>query len=575
VRPPAEPVPAASLALATLVALAVLSPWAFGGVLPGTRLTLTLAALLVAALVLLAGATRGGPALPAVPLWPLAGFLTLALFQLVPLPPSLHRLLAPGSHAVWHPADPDVARLLGAGACPVSVDPDTTLAALALTGGLLLLALLAAPALARPRDAVRAVAVVAACGFALSAYAILARARFGALLYGRIAVPTVAPFGPFVSKNHFAGWTVMAALVAAGLALGLADEARRRGRDWTTDVRAGAVIFALVSTLAMALASLASLSRGGAMALVAGGCCLLSLRLVRAGPRRSALVPSLVITIVLGVILVGLVPREAQERMRSLSGASFRLDTWKDALRLSSTSAGVGHGLGAFHDAYPRFKRGHGIVRVEHAENDYLETLAETGVLGLGLALTGLALLFAAGGRGIAEARDATVRGIGQGGVAALAALAVHSGVDFNLRIPSNAALAALTAAALAAAAGARPRTLARAPALVGAAAVLALAALAVTRPAGTWPAARSELVAAASAATPAVRRLRLERAEAILAGVLRKRPAHAESWLMLAGVHLALERRASAAAFARHAVSLDPERPGLREAAARIESAP
>ena len=57
-----------------------------------------------------------------------------------------------------------------------------------------------------------------------------------------IAVPTTAPFGPFVSKNHFAGWTEMAALLTAGLALGLADEARRRGRDWTADARAGGVI---------------------------------------------------------------------------------------------------------------------------------------------------------------------------------------------------------------------------------------------------------------------------------------------------------------------------------------------
>ena len=204
-------------------------------------------------------------------------------------------------------------------------------------------------------------------------------------------MPTIAPFGPFVSKNHFAGWTEMAALLTAGLALGLADEARRRGRDWTTDARAGGVILAVVASLSMALAALASLSRGGTLALAAGAFCLLALRL--GGARgRGALVATLVPTLVLGAVLVGLVPQEAHERMRSLSGASFRLDTWKDTLRLAASSPLLGHGLGAFHDAYPRFKRGHGIVRVEHAENDYLETLAETGALGLGLALAGLAL---------------------------------------------------------------------------------------------------------------------------------------------------------------------------------------
>ena len=117
-----------------------------------------------------------------------------------------------------------------------------------------LLASLAAPAFSRTRLTAAAVTAVAAGGFLLSAYAIFARARFGTLLYGRITVPTVAPFGPFVSKNHFAGYVVMAALLTAGLALGLADSARGRGRDWTTSSRAGVVVLAMVAAVAMGLA---------------------------------------------------------------------------------------------------------------------------------------------------------------------------------------------------------------------------------------------------------------------------------------------------------------------------------
>ena len=285
--------------------------------------------------------------------------------------------------------------------------------------------------------------------------------------------------------------------------------------------------------------------------------------------------PALAITILLGVLLVGLVPREAQERITTLSGASFRLETWRGALRLWSTSPLVGHGLGAFHDAYPRFKHGWGEVRVEHAENDYLETAAETGAVGLGLVLAGLVALIAAGVRGIAESRDALTRGIGQGGVAALAALAVHSGVDFNLRIPSNAALAALAAATVAAAAGLRPRPLPRAAGLALALGAAALGFATLARAPGAGPAVRVELAAAASAGVPAVRQLRLERAEAALVALLRRRPAHAESWLLLAGVEQALGRPATAAALARRAAWLDPSRTGLREAAAALEASP
>jgi len=545
-----------------------------GAVTPQALVLVSSLALLAAALALVAGALRGSLELPSVPLWPLASFLALVLLQLVPLPSALHRLLAPGSYTVWHPADATVAGVLGSAARPLSLDPGTTLGALALVAGLTLLAVLAAPALARPRTALRAVAVLAASGFLLSAYAIWARARFGSLLYGTIAVPTIAPFGPFVSKNHFAGWTELAALLTAGLALGLADEARRRGRDWTTDARAGGVILAVAASLAMALAALVSMSRGGALALAAGASCLLALRL--SGARgRGALVATLAPALVLGGVLVGLVPQEAHERMRSLSGASFRLDTWKDTLRLAASSPLLGNGLGAFHDAYPRFKRGRGFVRVEHAENDYLETLAETGALGLGLALAGVALLVGGAGAAQGPGPGAVVRGIRQGALAALGALSVHSLVDFNLRIPSNAALAALAAAAAAAAAGARPRPLSRPLAVGLGAGALALLAATARLPERPGLLARAELQGAASAGMPALRRLRLERASATLERALRRRPADAESWLLLGFTHQALGRPDTAAAFASHALALDPERPGLREAADRIAGAP
>ena len=556
------------------MAIAVLSPWFFGAVLPPALLAVAAAALVAAALALVAGAWRGGVALPAVPLWPLAAFFGLGLLQLLPLPDAAHALVAPGSQAVWRPAEAQVAAVLGPLARPVSVDPDSTLRAVALAGGLALLALVAAPAFSRPGPAVRAVAAVAAGGFVLAGYAILARARFGPLLYGTIAVPTVSPFGPFVSKNHFAGWIAMAALLVAGLALGLADGARGRGADWTAGPRAGAVILALVAALSMALAGLASMSRGGAFALAAGGACLLGLRLRRGGARPGRLLPSLALAGVLGLVLVALLPTEAQERMRTLSGASFRLDTWRDSLRLAASSPVLGHGIGAFHDAYPRFKRGYGIVRVEHAENDYVETLAETGAPGLAFALAGLGLLLAAALRGIAAGGDRTVRGIGTGAVAALAALAVHSAVDFNLRIPSNAALAALVAAAAAGTAGIRPRPLPRVAALALGLGAFGLLLAAVALPRSPWLAARREAVFASTAASADVRQLRLERAEISLAQLLQRRPAHAESWLMLAGVRAATGDAAAGAALARHAAWLDPGRPGLREAAQALGGA-
>ena len=123
-----------------------------GAVTPQALVVVSSLALVASALVLAAGAARGSLELPPVPLWPLASFLALALLQLRaaaggPAPAARTWLVR-----VWHPANVAVASVLGGAARPLSLDPGTTLHALALTGGLGLLAVLAAPALVAAAD---------------------------------------------------------------------------------------------------------------------------------------------------------------------------------------------------------------------------------------------------------------------------------------------------------------------------------------------------------------------------------------------------------------------------------------
>ncbi len=551
-----------------LVGLAALSPWPFGSVTPLAVHLLTVVALTTSAVVLAWAPADGGLRLPGLPLFPLLGLLALGLLQLLPLPAALHAALAPGSHAVWSPASSAAQAVLGGGPHPVSVHPEATCRALLFGSGLLSLALLAAPALARAKNALLATALVAAGGVGVSAYGILARGRFGSLLYGRIPVPTVSPFGPFVSKNHFAGYVGMAALLALGLAVGLARGGG--GRGWTSSRRAAGVVLALVAALAMALGVLVSLSRGGAVSLAAGVLVFLALRVRerRGEDRVGRFLPSLAVAVALAALLLLVLPPQAHERLRSLADTSFRLDTWRDTLRMASSSPWVGQGLGSFEDAYPPFKSGHGELRVEHAENDYLETLAEAGLLGLSLAVAALLL----GAARVHAARPATLlRGLGAGALAGLVALLVHSLFDFNLRIPSNAILAAFLASVAAAGAPVRlaPAWASRAAAAAfGVAVLLALPRRAFpVDPSVPWEEARNEARLAAASVVPEARFLRLDRTERMLRTILRSRPAHAEAWLLLAGTR-AERGDPSAGDLARHAVALDPERPDLRSAA-------
>ena len=138
----------------------------------------------------------------------------------------LHRWIAPGSAAVWHPDVPAAAAVLGPGPHPISLYPEATGRWIAFATGVVALALAAAPALRDRRLLLRASISVVAGGLLVAVYGLVARLAFGDKLYGFLTVPTIAPFGPFVSKNHFAGYVEMAAL-SRGWAWRLAWPTRR------------------------------------------------------------------------------------------------------------------------------------------------------------------------------------------------------------------------------------------------------------------------------------------------------------------------------------------------------------
>ena len=98
----------------------------------------------------------------------------------------------------------------------------------------------------------------------------------------------------------------------------------------------------------------------------------------------------------------------------------------------------TGVGLGAFETAYPIYTRSDGSLLVSQAHNDYLQILADCGVIGGGLAIWFIAATLAAVLRGL-KSRDRLVRGLSLGSGAGIIAMLVHSAFDFNLQITSNA----------------------------------------------------------------------------------------------------------------------------------------
>jgi O-antigen ligase len=111
---------------------------------------------------------------------------------------------------------------------------------------------------------------------------------------------------------------------------------------------------------------------------------------------------------------------------------------WANTIGIFSEFPIFGAGLGTFKSVYPEYEE-HGILmRIKHAHNDFLEYLAELGVVGFLLLLGGILFVFATSFLIWRLRRFPLAKGLALGGIIAVINILVHSLVDFNLHIPAN-----------------------------------------------------------------------------------------------------------------------------------------
>ena len=117
--------------------------------------------------------------------------------------------------------------------------------------------------------------------------------------------------------------------------------------------------------------------------------------------------------------------------------ASMRRDTWK--IFLQHPVAGTG--LGTLQIVYPPYESLYDGRIVNHTHNDYLEALAETGILGGLCCAWFLGALFRESLKRLRQLNNSFAGALQLSGLVACAGFLLHSLVDFNLHIPSNALL--------------------------------------------------------------------------------------------------------------------------------------
>ena len=258
--------------------------------------------------------------------------------------------------------------------------------------------------------------------------------------------------GTYINKNHFAGLLEMALPVGLGLLLDRLQRSEKRGPfrglrsrlvalvALTSDEGARSVTLS-AGVAVMGLGLFLSHSRSG-IASAALGILLVSWTSLRRA--RTARVRSLILGagVVLGaVVLVTGLERVLSESSRLLTAATLvegRLPVWRDCLSIASQFPLFGTGPGTFRDIYPAYRTMTGELAYDHAHNDALELLVETGLVGSMLLLL-LLLLF---GRSVIRALrtvPAPVFPYFLGASAGATALLFHEATDFNLHIPANA----------------------------------------------------------------------------------------------------------------------------------------
>lgn len=246
--------------------------------------------------------------------------------------------------------------------------------------------------------------------------------------------------GTYISPNHLAGFLEML------LPLALTYTLVGRGRAMTR-------IFLGYAALAIIVGIAVSGSRGSWAACILALMALFAVLFLQPAHRLSA---GLLLLVLLGGGLWAVAQtklfhsRVNQTVIGGRVDMDVRLVLWDTAVRMWRDHPWFGVGPGHYDHRYRGYRPSSVQLQPDYAHNDYLNLLADHGLIGSGIVLLGLGAL----GVGIVRIWKYVRRSENEFGLSlsdkfafvlgatiALLALLIHATVDFNLQIPANAML--------------------------------------------------------------------------------------------------------------------------------------
>jgi hypothetical protein len=420
---------------------------AFGAPYPWAYTPLVIAATILG----VTGIWRGRRRLPVGVLLCLGALAGIVVLQLVPLPRGLLNALSPQARTIL---ERQVLTFeLESGTHPLSIDPVRTKLGLSFLAGFGIFLVGTACILTRA-TARQLAGWLAILGTAVALVGIVQNATFDGRIYGFWEPYERGwSFGPFVNRNHFAGWMLMALPLVCGYALALASSGMpdRSGRwhvsSWIVTPAFNRFLLAIFAIAVMSLSVVMSFSRSGlaslAVALVVFGLVVLFSRQPGGGLRLG--IAALGVTLLMAVFWVGVDRIAARFGEMDPTSIHERPAIWADTIRIARDFWLTGTGLNTYGVSTLFYQTAVPGRHLREAHSDYLQLAAEGGLL-LIIPIVVTILAFAREVRRRVREDSGSIRWIRTGAITSLIAISVQSAVEFSLQMPGNAALFAFVA---------------------------------------------------------------------------------------------------------------------------------
>jgi len=371
-------------------------------------------------------------------------FLILMLFQVIPLPKFLLKTLSPAAYNNY------IDFLPGYNDFPawrsISILPEASKIEFFKFLSYGFAAFVIANNFNKEQQILRMLMAISMAGFAIACFGIIQKFTWNGMIYWlQPVIESTGPFGPFVNKNHFAGFMELSIPITAIFVFINKDIGKK-------------ALF-IFMTVVMLLALFLCLSRAGIISFFAASAFIFSVVFLRRSFKKYVFyVLPAILLVLLFIFFIAKVP--LLERFQTMPQAvQGRWQLYSDIIRMFKDFPVFGIGSGSFGKIFSMYKTIPGDITFVHADSDWLQFLSETGLAGFLCIAIFIWLFFkdilychflgkgpcviARSPEGATEQspglrHDKFVLLVISAGLVSITSIILHGFVDINLHIPSN-----------------------------------------------------------------------------------------------------------------------------------------